>query len=202
MNLTKLLFFIPLLLINSLLGQQGVREHDGFYLRMLGGAGYAQLTEENVMGSDLKFTGVGSPLHIQIGGNISESLIIFGDIGGLVISDPDLEWMGQTTATSNLSVSIYDIGAGITYYLMPSNFYLALSLLSSQASLEYENATGESEIGFGLNVLIGKEWWVGDDWAIGPTIYFCFSTMKDKVDSEEYTINNYSIGILFSATYN
>ncbi|HLG33034.1 MAG TPA: hypothetical protein VI362_08315 [Ignavibacteriaceae bacterium] len=202
MQLRKMLLIIPFIFTNSILGQEGAYEHDGFYLRLLGGAGYAQLTEENVMGSDLKFTGLGSPANIQIGGTISNNFILFGHIGGLVISDPDLEWMGQSSTTSNLSVSMYDVGAGITYYLMPSNFYLCLSLLSSQASLEYENTTGDSEFGFGLNVLIGKEWWVGDDWALGPSLYFYYSTMKDKGEGEDYTINNFSIGVLFSATYN
>ena len=64
--------------------------------------------------------------------------------------------------------------------------------------MEYNNRKGESEYGIGFNAMVGKEWWVGEDWGIGATGYLSYGTMKDK----DYTINYFYVGVLFSATYN
>jgi hypothetical protein len=201
-----ILAFICLILTPTLFSQVsapniGVHQHDGFYLRLAGGVGYAQLVENDVMGSDLKLSGVSGASRFQIGGTVSDNLIIYGEFGGVIQQEPTMEWMGESGSTSNVSVSVYDVGGGITYYLMPSNVYFALSLLISQAELEYNNNKGESEYGIGFNAMVGKEWWVGEDWGIGATIYIYYSTMKDKGEFDN-NINNFSVGVLFSATYN
>ena len=203
---TVLSTIIFLFLTSNLFSQEerlgiGVHQHDGFYLRLAGGLGYAQLVENDVMGSDLKFSGVAGASRFQIGGTVSANLIIFGEFGGIIQTDPTMEWVGESGSTSNVSVSVYDARGGITYYLMPSNVYFALSLLISQAELEYNNTKGESKYGIGFNAMVGKEWWVGEDWGIGAAFYIYFSTMKDKGDFDN-NINNFSIGVLFSATYN
>ena len=203
---TILLAFICLFLTSTLFSQAsapnvGVHQHDGFYLRLAGGVGYAQLVENDVMGSDLKLSGVAGTSRFQIGGTVSDNLIIYGEFGGVLQSEPTMEWVGESGSTSDVKVSVYDVGGGITYYLMPSNVYFALSLLISQAELEFNNTKGESEYGIGFNAMIGKEWWIGEDWGIGATIYVYYSTMKDKGEFDN-NINNFSVGVLFSATYN
>ncbi len=190
-----LLAFICLILTPTLFSQVsapnvGVHQHDGFYLRLAGGVGYAQLVENEVMGSDLKFSGVAGASRIQIGGTVSDNLIIYGEFGGVIQTEPTMEWVGESGSTSDVKVSVYDVGGGITYYLMPSNVYFALSLLISQAELEFNNTKGESEYGIGFNTMIGKEWWVGEDWGIGATIYVYYSTMKDKGEFDN-NINNF-----------
>ena len=195
------LIFILLLISSSSFGQRGVHQHDGFFLRMLAGVGYAEMVEQGVMGSDLTFSGAAGSSRFQIGGTVSDNLIIYGEFGGVIQTDPKMEWSGLTTTATNLSASVYDFGGGITYYIMPVNIYFSISLHGSQAELKYNNVSAKSEYGFGFNAMIGKEWWVANDWALGASIYGYFSTMKDK-GTIAYTINNFSIGVLFSATYN
>ena len=149
--------FILVLICIPLFGESGVHEHDGFFLRMLYGIGYAELVEQDVMGSDLKFSGAADALCFQIGGTVSENIIIYGEFGGVMQFDPETEWLGQSGSTSDVTVSVFDFGGGVTYYLMPSNFYFSVSLLSSQAEFEYNNVKGESEFGFGFNAMVGKE---------------------------------------------
>lgn len=192
---------------NSILfSQEGIREHDGFFLRMLYGFGYAELIEKDVLGSDMTYSGEAGALRFQIGGTVSENLIFYGEFGGVMQFDPKFEWIGQSVSTSDVTVSVFDFGGGLTYYLMPSNFYFSLSLHTSQATIEANGETGESEIGFGFNAMVGKEWWVGDQWALGVSAYTYYSTMKDNGIFEginyEFDINNFSVGLLFSATYN
>jgi len=192
------LAFILLVLSSLSFGQKFAYKHDGFFLRMLAGPGYVELVEKNVLGSDLKFSSTGAATRFQIGGTVSDNLIIYGEFGGVGQPRPKMEWMGESTTVGNLSAYVFDFGAGITYYLMPINVYFSFSLHTSQAELEYYSEKYESDYGFGLNAMIGKEWWISYDWALGAAIYSYYSTMKDR----EYTINNFSIGVLFSATYN
>ena len=184
----------------------GANQHDGFFLRMMYGIGYGQLVEADVLGSDMKYSGAAQNLTFQIGGTVANNLILFGEFGGIMLIDPKFEWMGVSATANDVTVSVFGFGGGITYYIMPSNIYFSLSLVSSQASTEYKGSTGTSQYGFGINGMIGKEWWVGEQWGLGLSIYGCFSTMKDEgsIEGVNYssTINNFSAGVMFSATYN
>lgn len=121
-----------------------------------------------------------------------------------------MEWMGQSESSSDITVSVGDLGIGITYYLMPVNIYFSLSLLYSSVQLEYDDTKGESEIDFdngnGINIMVGKEWWIGNQWALGISLYGYYSDMHVQTSIEEinyeYFTRNYSIGVMFSATYN
>jgi hypothetical protein len=204
------LFCVFLLCKGSVLCQDGIHEHDGFYLRMLLGAGYAELVEKNVLGSDLKFSGTTVPFRFQIGGQVSKNLIAYGEFGFASQTNPKMEWMGRSESSSDFTVSVGDLGIGITYYLMPVNIYFSLSLLYSSVQLEYDDTKGESEIDFdngnGINIIVGKEWWVGTQWALGVALYGYYSDMQVQTSIEgsnyEYYSYNYSFGAMFSFTYN
>jgi hypothetical protein len=204
------LFCIFLLCSASVLCQDGIHEHNGLFIRMLLGSGYAELVEKNVMGSDLKFSGATFPLRFQLGGEFLKNLIAYGEFGFASQTNPKMEWPGHLGSTSDVSVSVGDLGIGITYYLMPVNVYFSLSGLYSSVQLEYSNTKSESEIEFdninGINVTVGKEWWVGAQWALGFALYGYYSDMNVQTSIEginyEYFTRNYSIGVMFSATYN
>ena len=182
-----------------------VHQHDpGFFIRLTTGLGYARTLTE-VQNDDLmEFSGLSSAARFQIGGAVSQNLIIFGEFGAIIQVDPSWELLGQSVDGPDVKVTVSDFGAGITYYIMPANVYFSLSLLGSQVSLEVDQAEFESDIGFGINVMIGKEWWVGDDWGLGVAGFGYYSAMDDKKKFLGYThsISNISFGILFSITYN
>jgi hypothetical protein len=209
-NFVFKMFVVFLLCRGSVFCQDGIHEHDGFFLRMLLGAGYAELVEKNVVGSDLKFSGTTVPFRFQIGGQVSKNLIFYGEIAVASQTNPKMEWMGQSESSSDMTVSVGDLGIGITYYLMPVNIYFSLSLLYSSVQLEYDDTKGESEIDFdngnGINLLVGKEWWVGAQWALGIALYGYYSDMHVQTSIEgsnyEYYTYNYSIGAMVSATFN
>ena len=204
------LFCIFLLCKGSVLCQDGIHEHDGFFIRMLLGTGYAELVEKNVIGSDLKISGTTVPFRFQLGGNLFKNFSAYGEFGFASQTNPEMEWMGHSGSTSDVSASVGDLGFGITYYLMPVNIYFSLSLLYSSVQLEYNNTKSESEINFntgnGINVIVGKEWWVGNQWAMGISLYGYYSDMHVQNSIEginyDYFTRNYSIGVMLSATYN
>jgi hypothetical protein len=126
------------------LSQDGIHEHDGFFLRILLGAGYAELVEEDVMGSDLKFSGATVPLRFQIGGKIGTNFIFFGEFGFASQENPEMEWMEQSGSTSDVTVSVGDLGLGITYY----NAVNLFSLSGLYVRFVGYNNTSDQEINF------------------------------------------------------
>ena len=67
---------------------------------------------------------------------------------------------------------------------MANNIYLAGTVAAMQLSLsDAENSDktlNESRAGLGFQGLIGKEWWVSEDWGLGVAGEVMAATMKDE----------------------
>ncbi|HEX9251144.1 MAG TPA: hypothetical protein VF870_02830 [Ignavibacteriaceae bacterium] len=205
------LFALTILLtlnVNSTFSQiqaqssSNINNHDGFFLRMLLGFGQTDLTEEMDYGGDLKMSGVGTEFRVQIGGCVSENLILFGDLGGVVVMSPNIEWAGNSTSSDNTSLTISEFGGGLTYYFMPENIYVSFSAVLPVATIEFNTTKGESKMGFGFFLSAGKEWWIAEQWGLGAALYGSYGSMKDKGEFADNAISTYSFGVAFSATLN
>ena len=183
----------------------GFHEHDGFFLRFHLGFGSGKMVEQDLPGGDMTLTGLTSNFRFQIGASIAENLVLFGELGAFVMSDPKMDWGSVSNDITGMNLSISDIGAGLTYYFMPGNIYISGGFTISRDKLEMRNSNLAANTGTGPGVYlaVGKEWWVAADWGLGVAGFYYFSTMNDKeVDSAmKYPINNSVLGIVFSATY-
>ena len=91
-------------------------------------------------------------------------------------------------------------GGGVAYYFMPLNLYLAGTLLGTQWELqERDEKIAESKVGIGFATLLGKEWWVSENWALGVAGKLMAASMKDEL-SQRW--NALTFALLFSSTYN
>lgn len=173
----------------------GHHEHDGFYLRMMPGVGYTSMSS-----SGIKVHGGSGMFTFSIGGAVTDNLIVFGHLGGSTIVDPKVRIAGNDLQGRG-SASLSGIGVGIAYYLMPSNVYFSGALVATQISLrdEDDRRIGETETGGGVDLSIGKEWWVSDNWGLGVAGRFMFASIDDRGGS---TIKATSTSIAFTATYN
>lgn len=215
-----LLKIIPALLLstNYLFSQSvplpnGIKTHDGFFLRLTPGFGYTNVSEsvpddmlsQQNKGKDiLTFSGGFTAANtIQIGGAVSENLIIFGESGGVLVTNPSVKAFEEEVENpGDVQILLGGIGPGVTYYFMPSNIYLSATILASIASVNIEGAdVQKSNIGFGFNFIAGKEWWAGEQWGLGVSLYFRYGSQTDQ-DVEDITISGYSFGALFTATFN
>lgn len=182
------------------------RQHESFWGRFILGTGTGTTVIEDVQGSDMEFNGLPIGAHIQIGGSITQNLILFGEAGGITVSEPDLTWQGDETTLKNADLSVNDFGIGICYYLMPSNIFISGSLniskdkIESDATDDGESTAGETDSGFGFYLSAGKEWWVGDNWSIGGAIFTQISNTKDK-GADENPVSNQYFGVAFTVTY-
>jgi len=204
------LSFIPVLLFISILypswlpAQEGSdgRTHEKFFLRFLAGMGAGNIALD-FPESDMVFSAAGGLFHFQIGREISKNLALFVDMGGFSLSDPKLEWQGTSTTLTDTSLNSNSWGIGLSYYIMPVNIYFAGSLMLARTKIKNQDQDlGESKLGPGIFLSIGKEWWIGKRWGLGITGFYEGAWLKDKEDAQGYnaSINNQIFGIAITAT--
>lgn len=178
-------------------------KHDGFYLRLTTGVGSTTSIEETEVG-ELSFSGMSGNTTLGIGYAVVENLIINLDIFASSVADPTVEIDGKDVGAVDAEVTITNIGVGATYYIMPANVYLTGSIALATGSVGSGRVKVESETGYGINVAIGKEWWVSDNWGIGVAGQLFHTVLPDEnlITGEVFDLKTTSIGILFSATFN
>ena len=66
---------------------------------------------------------------------------------------------------------------------------------------QYNSPAVETDPGFGMDLLVGKEWWVSSSWGLGLAAQFIYGSAKDREPAlERWT--TFGGGLLFTATYN
>lgn len=178
--------------------------HDGFFLRLHLGGGFTRIsTSGGNTTPNQSFSGGSVSLGVAVGGAVAPNLVLYGTFFGTVLSNPDSEVNGASFGQANGDANLFGFGAGVAYYFQPMNIYLSGTLATMQFSLDDpdQNTVWNSKWGVGFQGLIGKEWWVSQDWGLGVAVEFIGASMKDQDDSA-VTWKAASFGVLFSATYN
>ncbi len=178
--------------------------HDGFFLRIHSGFGNGLVVEHDYLGSDRKFEGLAGMFRLQIGHEIADNLILFGEYGGFGMQKPDMHWQGETVSEVDAEVGMVDLGIGLTYYFMPINIYLSGSLTLSVNSIDLKGEEAETGGGLGVYFSVGKEWWVSENWGIGVALFAYVSSTEVENEELDQTFDVYNrvFGIAFTATYN
>jgi len=182
----------------------GHETHDGFYLGLQLGPGYSSMSTSSG-GADVTVSGGGLELSIAAGGVVAPNLVVFGQIVGNSSIDPKIEIKGFGSGTANGSATVSGFGVGLAYYVMPANVYLSASLLATQLAVADENGddVGKTDIGAGINLSAGKEWWVSDNWGLGGALQFMAARMKDKGEAgSKPTWTSVGFALALSATFN
>lgn len=175
--------------------------HDGFFLRLAPGIG-STVSTENVIGDKLEVSGMSGLFNLAIGGTVAENLIVHVDLTGASVTDPKVKVNGMDQPAYDTTSSTSLLGVGLTYYF-PSNFYITGSIGIAESVLKTNGIEYSTDKGFGTNIMIGKEWWVSDDWGLGVAGQFLYTKCPDKpIAGYTPDVETTSFGLLFSATYN
>ena len=175
----------------------GFHEHDGFFLSLSTGLGYANV-EDRWGGAKLTYDGLNGSFDVRIGGSIAQNLILSGDLMGWSLSDPKVSGYGTLGNTSLIQSTV---GVGLTYYFMPANIFVSGTVGLAGFSLDAGGNTTSSDTGVGLYLKAGKDWWVGADWGLGVAATFGWSSVKTATTSGDEKLSGYSVGLQFNATY-
>jgi hypothetical protein len=203
--------FCPVLLSSSLALAQAatetpdVREHDGFYLRLGLGLGYAIGTSKPDEGSaDADVTGIGIPSELAIGGTIAPGMVIGGGAYNIFLPSPT--YKNESVDVDGGATQLGSLGPFIDYYLDPKggiHFGGAL-LFASAAVAETDVAPKASGFGFGGALMGGYEVFVGDQWSIGVIgrlAYYSVKLTADLPGDPKSTLSVFTPAVLFGATY-
>lgn len=174
--------------------------HEGFFLRLAPGIGVMN-SSEDVSSGTLKASGTSGLFNFAIGGAIKENLILHFDASGVSVTDPTVKLNGaSTTANGDFSTSL--IGIGLTNYF-DSNVYLTAAVGIAKSKFKSNGITYETDNGYGVNLMLGKEWMVSNKWGLGIATQFLYTSCPDPLgNGTETDLNTTSFGVLFSATYN
>lgn len=174
--------------------------HDGFFLRLAPGFGWNS-TSESFGGNSLKMSGVSGLFNFALGGAVTQDLILQLDVSGVSTSNPKVKLNGvEQSNVSTAATSL--VGLGMTYY-MSSNLYVTGAVGMAESSNKAGGTTYKTDKGYGVNVIIGKEWWVSDNWGLGLAGQFLYTNCPDKeIAGVKPDVKSTSFGLLLSATYN
>lgn len=185
----------------ELKAKMGEHIHDGFFLRLAPGIGVMS-TSETLGSTKYEYSGSSSLFNFAIGGAIFEDLILHLDLAGAAMADPKLKINGQSANNTTNDHSTSLLGIGLTYYF-PTNIYLTGSAGRAVTQVKANGNTYRTDSGYGFNLMLGKEWWVSENWGLGVAGQWLYTKCPDKpVNGVTPDVKASSIGVLFSATYN
>ena len=176
-----------------------VHRHLGGFFRPEIGFGYL-ITSASQGGTDVSMGGLAGTFGFALGTSVGENSILALRLSDTVVGNPDVTVNGTSNSSSDTTFSLIAVGAEYTYYT-GGNYYFAISPSLTRATLVTSSSSGDTDVGFGLRLGIGKEWWVGDHWGLGLVGQLSMSSNADSGNSGA-TWSTWATTVSFSATYN
>lgn len=209
-----LILCILLCSLTRLNAQNGYHEHDGFYLSMSLGPVFGPI-HDDVTGAGAPFAaeynGTGGQFDLKLGGALNKNLILHGTFINDYLTGPvqTITQMGnvlETKHSDNFSIGETMLGAGVTYYALPSNVFFSSSLglgFFSIESTEDEEVSYSTRNGLAMQLKFGKEWWISKNWGFGVGFTYQKTNVTDTPNNSiEERLNSNRFGILFNTTFN
>lgn len=147
----------------------------------------------------------------SLGTAIVPNLIMYGAIVGSTISHPTTINNVDSASVPNY-VHQVAFGVGVAYFFESRHFYLSGTLTFPRVWFDYASTSqsgyyGEkTDLGVGVSLMVGREWWVSDAWAIGVAAQAHLATMGCPVPdpSSDVDMRLYSgtFALLLSAGHN
>jgi len=194
--------------VESSASDRGVHTHDGLFLRMTAGPGFGNYNATGQIQSPIVNQFLEDPSanrtrfggSISLGGCITEQLVLHGDAWADLAMTKKQNSLYQEMATSV-------VGGGFTYYWMPNNFFisgsvgLAMRVFSVHTGDDWwgdKRVERDMGTGVGIALLVGKEWWTSDNWALGAAVggYFSYT------EGDNLILRDGGAKAIFSASYN
>jgi hypothetical protein len=180
----------------------GWHAHDGIYLRTSAGLADTSNTTRQSAPSRSTASGGGVSTAVAIGGAVIPNVILYGALS-LAIGGTTLHDASQQLDVPDATFAWVLLGGGLAYYLDPENVFFSATLGASELSVDdqYGSHVVETKLGFGMDLQIGKEWWVSSSWGLGLAAQFLYGSSND-LDPTRGRWTTYGGALLFSATYN
>ena len=185
-----------------------IRHHDGFYLRMGIGFGSGTVKSKGTLVTgqtlDVKYTGTGASYELMLGGTIAKGFVLGGGFVGQDISDPKVTIGGGTALNGSYvasgSLGVVVLGPMFDWFFDPhGGGHVGAMIGAGAIGLSDEN--GKSSSGTGASLWGGYDFWVGQQWSLGPELRFVHVSAKRDVLGTRIEDTANSVELLFTALY-
>ncbi|HVJ15166.1 MAG TPA: hypothetical protein VM686_06990 [Polyangiaceae bacterium] len=174
--------------------------HDGFYLQLNAGLGYLSSSAEfpAPLSGEITYSGVTIPSSLLIGGTVGP-VVIGGGFFGDYAPSPSVEMGGESADLEDVTLTLIGIGMFADIYPNPKeglHFQPFVGFGALEASYQ-GNAGGSDPTGLILALGVGYDFWVGNEWSIGPMFRFDYAPLA--LDDVNY--NTIAPSLLCTFTY-
>lgn len=199
----KLAFVVCVGVLCGMSGRASASRHLGVQLRGTVGPTFVYAWQDVGDGQSSAIDGLAFSGNLALGHMIGDDLSLGMDL--------------MLTRSGNVSYGVLDstdftavhLGAGITYWLMPANVYLAASLGAARTSVTTQSIQiGEelpvnerSDVGLGMHLSIGKLWWLDKRWGLGASLSLLASTATNPIGDRSSQRNLVAPTLALSATF-
>jgi hypothetical protein len=152
--------------------EKSIRNHDGGYLRVGFNLGF--ISDSARQGAvKAESSGFGGFLDAAFGGSLSESLVVGAALHSLGAFSATTELDGQNLDRQH-STFVQVVGVLLDYYPDPRRgLHIGMTVGSGSADIVV-NADEETSSGVGLAMRLGYDFWVGEQWSVGPALGLLF----------------------------
>jgi len=184
----------------------GAQTHDGVYLRLHVGVSWDSLTTE-AGGRSVEYSGSGGSLAVAAGYSVIPNLQLYVELLAAGAVDAQVRGGGGTSSPSTLGTDVYGFGPGVAYYFGANVFAATSFLLGYAAVSDSAGYTAfRSNTGLVFEALVGKEWWVSDNWGLGVSGQMILASLAGRDPDVTLGVvprwHATAFCLLFSATYN
>jgi len=177
--------------------------HDGFYLHLDVGLGYFNTSSDSDL-IDESISGVSVPSSLLLGGTVGPVAIGGGFMWHFVPS-PSLEAGGNSVETGDLDISLTMFGIGMFADIYPdpkSGLHFLPFIGYGVESVSVEGRDGGNDPGgLLLSLGVGYDFWMSDEWSIGPMLRFDYASLGYEVAGESISYPTTAISALATFTY-
>lgn len=186
-----------------------MRNHDGFYLRMGIGYGRGSVTSKGkVLGIDIeaKFEGGGPSYELLLGGTIGSGFVLGGGFVGQDISEPKITVTGgggaldSSSIAKNQSLGVVVLGPMVDWFPDPKGGGHVGAMVGI-GGIGLSGDDGKSSSGTGASLWGGYDFWVGEQWSLGPELRVVYVSAHRDVIGSRLNDKATSIEVLFTALY-
>ncbi len=174
--------------------------HDGLLVRVQLGLGSLRSTS-----TALTAQGASANVGLAVGGMVNERLGVYGEYFDATSVGPSFEPSQPVgrfrDEDPDVQASLSGFGAGVVYYVMPTNLYVAATLGAACASLrERQVLTHRSRFGPALVASVGREWWLDPEWGLGLAAVAHVARLPDQGGGPTQQIGAFQLAL--TATFN
>jgi hypothetical protein len=182
--------------------QKSPFSHDGLNVRFMSGVGYGQTSLNSVR--SYTFNGLGFPSTLATGYGFHDNWV-FHLVGGyrtFFAGKPETNSTTLNSKQKNQRIDTYEYGCGLSYYILPSDYFATLSLTTQRFIFHGDFVHGKANTPISVSLHVGKEWRIFDNFSIGAAVMGTYSkTSASNTNSLSTPVSNIFTGIMLTTSY-